>query len=214
MADTNKRSGGVKNTDYVNYDWNGSGENTNYVNSIKVLNSLKKVVTMAIHSTETVIPNMKNDKFVEILKQQVGRYTEFAKRCDELADKIGSTLEEKFGAGQFFAKASIKMKMLADDSVSKSAEMIILGSTNGIVELGKLLRHTPEINPETMTLARDVIEYLEQIIEDMKFYVLSTKAGQVLFGFRIFFNFCKLRPRFFAASKEIRPRPPLRQAAV
>ena len=66
MADTNKRSGGVKNTDYVNYDWNGSGENTNYVNSIKVLNSLKKVVTMAIHSTETVIPNMKNDKFVEI----------------------------------------------------------------------------------------------------------------------------------------------------
>lgn len=144
MADTNKRSGGVKNTDYVNYDWNGSGENTNYVNSIKVLNSLKKVVTMAIHSTETVIPNMKNDKFVEILKQQVGRYTEFAKRCDELADKIGSTLEEKFGAGQFFAKASIKMKMLADDSVSKSAEMIILGSTNGIVELGKLLRHTPK----------------------------------------------------------------------
>ena len=158
MADTNKRSGGVKNTDYVNYDWNGSGENTNYVNSIKVLNSLKKVVTMAIHSTETVIPNMKNDKFVEILKQQVGRYTEFAKRCDELADK-------------FFAKASIKMKMLADDSVSKSAEMIILGSTNGIVELGKLLRHTPEINPETMTLARDVIEYLEQIIEDMKYYL-------------------------------------------
>ena len=171
MADTNKRSGGVKNTDYVNYDWNGSGEITNYVNSIKVLNSLKKVVTMAIHSTETVIPNMKNDKFVEILKQQVGRYTEFAKRCDELADKIGSTLEEKFGAGQFFAKASIKMKMLADDSVSKSAEMIILGSTNGIVELGKLLRHTPEINPETMTLARDVIEYLEQIIEDMKYYL-------------------------------------------
>ena len=91
MADTNKRSGGVKNTDYVNYDWNGSGENTNYVNSIKVLNSLKKVVTMAIHSTETVIPNMKNAKFVEILKQQVGRYTEFAKRCDELADKIGTT---------------------------------------------------------------------------------------------------------------------------
>ena len=113
MADTNKRSSGVKNTDYVNYDWNGSGENTNYVNSIK----------------------------------------------------------EKFGAGQFFAKASIKMKMLADDSVSKSAEMIILGSTNGIVELGKLLRHTPEINPETMTLARDVIEYLEQIIEDMKYYL-------------------------------------------
>ena len=55
--------------------------------------------------------------------------------------------------------------MLADDSVSKSAEMIILGSTNGIVELGKLLRHTPEINPETMTLARDVIEYLEQILK-------------------------------------------------
>jgi hypothetical protein len=39
------------------------------------------------------------------------------------------------------------------------------------VELGKLLRHTPEINPETMTLARDVIEYLEQIIEDMKYYL-------------------------------------------
>ena len=58
MADTNKRSGGIKKTDYVNYDWNGSGENTNYVNSIKVLNSLKKVVTMAIHSTETVIPKM------------------------------------------------------------------------------------------------------------------------------------------------------------
>lgn len=59
---------------------------------------------MAIHSTETVIPNMKNDKFVEILKQQVGRYTEFAKRCDELADKIGSTLEENSARDNFSQK--------------------------------------------------------------------------------------------------------------
>ena len=104
MADTNKRSGGVKNTDYVNYDWNGSGENTNYVNSIKVLNSLKKVVTMAIHSTETVIPNMKNDKFVEILKQQVGRYTEFAKRCDELADKSAALWRKNSARDNFSQK--------------------------------------------------------------------------------------------------------------
>lgn len=126
---------------------------------------------MAKRSTETVIEQVDNKKFADILKEQVIKYDDFVRRADDLAQQTGTLLNESGALTQFFAKTNIKMKLMADNSTSKVAEMLILGSTMGMIDLGKALRHTPDVNPATLQLARELLAYEEDKIEAMKYHL-------------------------------------------
>ena len=41
----------------------------------------------------------------------------------------------------------------------------------GMIDLGKTLRHTPDVNPDTLTLARELLIYEEDKIEAMKYHL-------------------------------------------
>ncbi len=151
--------------------WSQNAECPNNVNTLKVLNRIKNNATMAKRATETVIDNVDNKKFADILKEQVIKYDDYVRRADKLARNTGTLLEEKGGLSQFFAKTNIKMKLMADNSISKIAELMIIGNTMGVIDLGKTLRHTPDVNPETLNLARELLIYEENAIEAMKYHL-------------------------------------------
>lgn len=152
--------------------WSGkSNECCNNVNTLKMLNGIKSNALMAKRSTETVIEQVDNKKFADILKEQVIKYDDFVRRADDLAQQTGTLLNESGALTQFFAKTNIKMKLMADNSTSKVAEMMILGSTMGMIDLGKALRHTPDVNPATLQLARELLAYEEDKIEAMKYHL-------------------------------------------
>ena len=146
-------------------------EHPDNVNTVKVLSSIKNNATMAKRATETVIEQVDNKKFADILKEQVIKYDDFARRADKLANSTGILLDDQGGLGQFFAKANIKMKLMSDNSIGKIAELMILGSTMGMIDLGKTLRHTPDVNPDTLQLARELLIYEEDKIEAMKYHL-------------------------------------------
>lgn len=152
--------------------WENSAEECpNNVNTIKVLGSIKNNASMAKRATETVIEKVDNKKFADILKEQVIKYDDFVRRADQLANSTGTLLDDQGGLGQFFAKTNIKMKLMSDNSISKIAELMIIGSTMGMIDLGKILRHTPDVNPETLQLARELLIYEEDKIEAMKYHL-------------------------------------------
>ena len=105
---------------------NSEKESSNNVNTIKVLSSIKNNATMAKRATETVIEQVDNKQFADILKEQVIKYDDFARRADKLANSTGILLDDQGGLGQFFAKANIKMKLMSDHSIVKVAELMIL----------------------------------------------------------------------------------------
>ena len=150
---------------------NSQEEHPDNVNTVKVLSSIKNNATMAKRATETVIEQVDNKKFADILKEQVIKYDDFVRRADKLANSTGILLDDQGGLGQFFAKANIKMKLMSDNSIGKIAELMILGSTMGMIDLGKTLRHTPDVNPDTIELARELLIYEEDKIEAMKYHL-------------------------------------------
>jgi len=168
--ETNKEN--QKKSTERNSCWESSEkECPNNVNTIKVLSSIKNNATMAKRATETVIEQVDNKKFADILKEQVIKYDDFARRADKLANSTGTLLDDQGGLGQFFAKANIKMKLMSDHSIGKIAELMIIGSTMGMIDLGKTLRHTPDVNPDTLNLARELLIYEEDKIEAMKYHL-------------------------------------------
>ncbi|MGN0783515.1 MAG: hypothetical protein ACI4M0_04150 [Christensenellales bacterium] len=150
---------------------NHQKECTDFVNTVKVLESIKNNAEMSRRATETVIEYVDNKKFADILKEQVVKYGDFVNRADELANSVDIILDSHDGFGQFFAKANIKMKLMSDNSIGKIAELMILGSTMGMIDLGKTLRHTPDVNPDTLALARELLMYEEDKIEAMKYHL-------------------------------------------
>ena len=141
------------------------------VNTLKVLNNVKINASTAKRATETVIEYVDNKNFADLLKAQVIKYDDFVRRADQLANSTGCLLEEQGGLGQFFAKANIKMKLMSDNSVGKVAELMIIGSTMGMIDLGKVLRHTPDVNPDTLKLAKELLLYEEDKIQAMKYHL-------------------------------------------
>ena len=115
------------------------------VNTIKILNAVNDNAMMARESTETILKFVDNMDFADVLRGHLAKYDDFIR--------------------------SLKMKLMMDSSVGKIAEIILLGTTNGIVELGKTMRHTPDVNKEAMALAKELLMFEEDKVELMKYHL-------------------------------------------
>ena len=140
-------------------------------NTLSVLNSVYTNVTMAYDAINAIIPYSKNDKFTDILRSQGEKYNEFLNRAKDLAEEMGCEIEGGAKFGNTMAKASMKMKLAFNSTTTKIAEMMIQGTTMGIIDMGKLLRHTPDVMPKTLDLAREVMEFEEDKVEILKHHL-------------------------------------------
>ncbi|MEG1711338.1 MAG: hypothetical protein RR316_06045 [Clostridia bacterium] len=84
---------------------------------------------------------------------------------------MGCEIDSSLKLNKTMAKASIKVKLLLNSSTSKIAEMMIQGTTMGVIDMGKLLRHTPDVMAKTLDLAREVMEFEENKIEILKHHL-------------------------------------------
>ncbi|MDD7505943.1 MAG: hypothetical protein PUK12_00405, partial [Clostridiales bacterium] len=76
---------------------NHQKECTDFVNTVKVLESIKNNAEMSRRATETVIEYVDNKKFADILKEQVVKYGDFVNRADELANSVDIILDSHDG---------------------------------------------------------------------------------------------------------------------
>lgn len=150
--------------------WKGSPDNTN-VSTIRVLHAVNDNAIMAKETTDVVCRYVDNMEFADILKAQVNKYDEFARRAQILANKYNCVLTDNNKFGRNMAKMSIKMKMMVDSTTTKVAEMMLMGTTNGIIDLGKLIRHTPDVGEDALTLAKELLIYEEDKVELMKYHL-------------------------------------------
>ncbi|MDD4833061.1 MAG: hypothetical protein PHI78_05240 [Clostridia bacterium] len=141
------------------------------VNTIKILNAINDNALMARESTETILKYVDNMDFGDLLRSQVNKYDEFCRRAQLMANNLGCVLETQNKTARSMAKMSLKMKMLMDNSVGKIAEIMLLGTTNGIVDMGKLIRHTPDVKDEALSLAKELLIYEEDKVELMKYHL-------------------------------------------
>ena len=140
-------------------------------NTITVLNCIYKNVSMGFEGVKSVLPYVKNNKFYELLESQGEKYKEFIMRAKTLAEDMGEELAPQNSFSTFWANMMIKMKLTVNSSTTKIAEMMLQGTTMGIIDMGKTLRHTPDVLPKTLDLAREVMEFEEDKVEALKHHL-------------------------------------------
>lgn len=170
-----------KDTQYKTVSYGEAKENSRWHDALKVspcnestlcvLNNIFQNVTMASDSIKTILPYAKNEKFARLLQSEANKYDEFINRAQTIADEMECDLNNNFKLGKAMAKMSMHAKLIMNNSTSAIASMMIQGTTMGVIDMGKLLRHTADILPETLNLARDVMEFEEDKIEILKHHL-------------------------------------------
>ena len=120
-----------------------------------------------IHAVEShAEEKMKNE-----LMKELSEYVEIRQEADNLIQQRGDTPE---GAGTM-AKMSANMmsagQLAMDDSRSRIAEMMIQGTTMGIVKTIRHIRDYEGDDPDARKLAQKLLDTQEKNVEQMKAFL-------------------------------------------
>ena len=122
----------------------------------------KDTITHLIEITDSV-------DFRKRLEAQLIEYQGIFDRADHAIQQQKKTVE---GIGSFAKISSymmINFKTLADKSPSHIAEMMIQGSTMGIVDMTKKIKELQsEVSPEVLKLAEKLLKTEQSNVEEMK----------------------------------------------
>lgn len=140
----------------------------------KTVELLKEVYQSCITAMDAIgilIPKTNSMTFRASLQQQQEEY-------HQLADEASMQLQgfrELPNENSVFSKlgmwTSVQMSTITNQNTEHFAELMINGSTMGIIEMTQLLNHTDGIDPHAKDLAERLLETEHNNIELMKSYL-------------------------------------------
>lgn len=136
----------------------------------KVLGGVMSNAAMAARSTKVTLKYVKDKSFKDLLTGQAAKYDEFINRVRQTAALNGAEIKEPGGVSRFFVETSIKLKLIRADN-ARIAEMMIKGTTMGVIDLARLLKRSPLADDCCLDLAKELLRFEEDKLHALKYYL-------------------------------------------
>ena len=149
--------GGVKNMD----------ENIN----LTILNEIGKATRMGLSSITFVSDKTEDEQMKEELSSQYAQYGKILDKVNTQFEKYGEIPDEEPMMDKMMAWTGVQMNTLTDKSNSHIAELMSQGNLMGMIEVQKLLNHSPNMEPEVKNILNEFITLQNNNIEQMKKYL-------------------------------------------
>ena len=126
---------------------------------------------MATQSIEDVLSMIKNKDLESELSTQLTNYNIFSKECEMLAkaEKIDIKDNNWFDKAKLWT--SIKMKTAFNKSTTNFAEMFILGTVMGLIDITKETNANKDTSTEINELALKLEDFQENCYQKLKQYL-------------------------------------------
>ena len=136
--------------------------------NITVLNEIHKGIVMGMESISVVSSKVGDKNFKQVLEDQYNQY-------GDLLDKVNNGLEANGKKGddtptpqRIMGWTSIQMSTITDKSNSHIADMLITGTTMGIIKGRKLYNQYPDISSDTRKTLDEFVQEQEHQVEKLK----------------------------------------------
>lgn len=136
-----------------------------------ILNEVNKGIKMGMDSISTVSEKVGDDNFKDDLLFQYDKYNEILNRVNSELRNYNDFPKELPTMQKTMGYIDIQMSTIQDKSNSHIAEMLIKGTTMGIIEGIKLKNRNPDTNENIKNILDDFIQYQENNIEKLKTYL-------------------------------------------
>ena len=112
-----------------------------------------------------------DEEYKKVLMSQMQEYKMIYDSTDEKLKEINKETKDINAFSKVSTYAMVNLKTLADKSPSHISEMLIQGSTMGIVDLTKKLKEYASADEEILDLANKLLQLEQKNVEDCKKYL-------------------------------------------
>lgn len=142
-------------------------KNTN----LYVLNEVHKGAKMGMDSISTVSEKVSEPNFKDNLSFQYNQYGDILDSINEIYKKYGEIPQDDNPMTEAMSWMGIQMNTIKDKSNSHIADMLIQGTTMGIIEGRKLLNQNPNVDGEVRQVLNTFVEMQENNVEKLKTFL-------------------------------------------
>lgn len=134
----------------------------------KVLNEIHKGLIMGMESLSVIEPKISSDEFRRLINSQYNEYADILLNVNSNLEEYNVKGEDTSPMQKVMGWSSIQMSTLMDDSDSKISDMLIRGTTMGIIEGRKMLNNNDNIDKDVKDILYTFVSKQEHDVEKLK----------------------------------------------
>lgn len=136
--------------------------------NVDLLNAIYQNTRIGEQSIHTLLGHVEDTRLKQDMLDQMAGYAAFSQEATSLLQAAG-TEQKPIGFVKKAAMSSgIQINAWRDSSKTHIAEMLIEGSTMGVIDLRENLSRYPQAEQDTLHLTQKVIRFEEKNIERLK----------------------------------------------
>lgn len=136
-----------------------------------VYREIQRNTDMAMKAINTFADKVSDDALAMQMSRQSLRYSELHNEASrELLDAKAQSYQSS-ALSDALLRTGIHYNTMLNTSTGHLAELMIKNSTNGILEMEKVLKHNENVGPKPVALAKQLIELEEKNVERLKQYL-------------------------------------------
>lgn len=138
---------------------------------IKLLEAVVKCGEMGRGTLDRLSDINENGIFADTMRIQRGEYEAIREEAARMLTSMGKDPSQLSAFEKLSTAVGVKMNTLTDKSARHMAEMLIQGSTMGIVDLTKAIRDNPGAGERAHQLADRLLRSMQRDVEELKSYL-------------------------------------------
>ena len=139
--------------------------------SAEILKSVYKNAEMAYESSGDVLRHCRNKGLREEITAQRERYRNVASQARTELVRRGAVPKQFPSYAKAMAKMGIEMKTLMDPSTQNLAEMMVRGTTMGIIDMQHAVNRSSKAEERVVSDARALLKREQQYCDSLKKYL-------------------------------------------
>lgn len=139
--------------------------------NISILDEIHKGAKMGMDSISFVSEKVGDENFKDNLSFQYNEYGNVLNQVNDVYKKYGTIPKETSVMTETMAWTGIQMNTIRDKSNSHIADMLIQGTTMGIIEGRKLLNQNPNADEEIKQILDGFVKMQENNVEKLKTFL-------------------------------------------
>lgn len=134
----------------------------------ELLNYIYKNAQMGVESIGYLLHKTEDAKMRSHLQAQQAEYRSITGQAKDMLRSTGSPVSDIGDMARMSVRMMVNMKTMMDNTPSHMAQMMIEGSTKGVIEMTKKLKLYEGVDRQAERLGQHLLEQEEQNIEKLK----------------------------------------------
>ena len=137
----------------------------------QLLDFIYKNASMGVYGIKQTVCMAKSEDFKQVLEKQLEQYKAILTSTKELYDKYALQEKEPGFCKRFYACMMLNLETTFNNTDSKLAELMLIGSNMGVIKATQNLKKYPDADEDIKNLMERLLQNEEYNVEELKKYL-------------------------------------------